>query len=138
MRTNSPEEEAKSLEAKNLDVRLLNKPSVFRGEGYRRWRWQVLNYIDLTSPSLARAMNLAERRNGPVPEPTIVEESKLVRFLYAFLCSIVDGPPLLVLQHSTLAESRNGLEAWRLLSEEYQSQAAGRKLAMLQQILCRR
>ena len=118
-----------------LDARLLGRPPRFGGSEaeWQDWSFQARAYLDTLSPTTGEAIEGAETAGRPVPARGLrVEHQEASRKIFYVLAMLLHGPPLLLLRS---VERGNGLEAWRLLKDRYESATASRLHAMLGKIM---
>ena len=118
-----------------LDARLLGRPPRFGGAEaeWADWVFQTRAYFDTLGDEVPTALDAAETAGRAVPLVTLrAPLQDASRKVYYVLAMLLHGPPLLMLRG---VERGNGLEAWRLLKERYESATASRLHAMLQGIL---
>ena len=104
-----------------VDTTIVNKPSKFTGEKskFSTWKFVLLNYMRLLSPSVRTSMDESELLTSPIVMDALTDEKKEhSRSLYAFMAQILDDRPLRELVRYKATE--NGFECWRKLISEYE------------------
>ena len=119
-----------------VDTRLLGKLGEFSGaqEAWRDWSAVFRGYAGEAVPRLQKLMGKAAKATSPVPNVTILEEEDRAASaqLYWMLLMICNGAALNIV---LLAGDNEGLEAWRLLTEEYEPKMRLRYAGRLMSIL---
>ena len=83
--------------------------------------------MSLVDPQYAELLDFAAAEKEPV-KPRTGEQQRIMVTLYAILASLLGGKSLKLLQSVV---GKNGFEAWRLLSAEFEPRVAQRRLMLL-------
>ena len=104
-----------------VDTRLLGKPSDFSGaqDAWRDWSTVNKGYAGAAIPRLQKLMDKAAKATEPAPHATILDDDDRAAStqLYWMMLMICKGAALNIV---FLAGDREGLEAWRQLTEKYE------------------
>jgi hypothetical protein len=115
-----------------VDTKFVQRPKVFDNDEqkWRDWKFQLLTFVDLIDPAYSETLAKAESSTAAV---SVTDAQKApARLLYALLASITCGRGLRVFQS---IEDRNGFEAWRQLTLEFEPKVAQRRLGVLHGLL---
>ena len=118
-----------------IDTRILSKPRSWDGskEEWHRWSFQLCNYSQVLSPTLAHWMETAARspvmiNNADLDEPQVQASAQL----HSILALLLEGPALDALM---AVPSAHGFEAWRRLNADNEPRTIGHRRGILLKLM---
>jgi len=119
-----------------IDTKALGRPATFAGEEgeWDEWAFQMRSYLSCLHGEAITLITAAETENTSIRQANLRgdEERRVSVAIFHALTMSLKGPPAVSLRQ---IEFGNGLEAWRILRERYESSSRGRQYALLSRVL---
>ena len=115
--------------------KLVEKPPIFDSDEkqWTEWKFTFLSWLYTQEERFRVILENAEMERGPIPPQDQDHELHGLQVgLYAILTSYLRGKALALIR---AVENRNGYEAWRVITEEFDGRSGNRRLIQLSELM---
>ena len=125
-----------------VDIKGIGKPPIFDSSSaktFHNWSFKYMNFVasvNVDADEILNTVAMSEIKIGTAEMEVLTAKygdvSKLSKQVYTSLAQLTEGEALTIIKN---VADRNGLEAWRRLSNRFDPRTEGRTVNMLMQVL---
>ena len=94
-----------------LDWKIVDRPKRFSGQDFKEWRFRLINFLTLQTPSIVDLMIRSEEMSEYIELPTDRKDLEDARILFSIVASLVEGPARSCIRQGRHVLERNGYES---------------------------